>query len=525
MSHTTRFSALCFFLSACGSDTFTPSSPQPTPTPYSAAETSSIGYRLLRSAAHLDSPRTGVAKLFSSGNPNPASNEDYNQFLAYEGRDTFLLAEQNGPGVITRIWMTARVPRGRDSLPGFDSGAILNVETDGKLLFSTPLKSFFAGHLYPFVHPLVNQHINRNGTPNGLGFYSYVPISFAQSMRITVTKPIPRSAKFPNDRFFYQINVLDLAGEQPVTTSPTRQPDGSLALTPADQAALEEALQQWSAPGSLANQMDLAKKRIDFPGPLAGTATFAEIEGPGRIRGLRIHAPDIPSEALEKIRLRITWDDAPEPAVEIPLATGWGSTFTRGRFQALLQGAQADGMLYLALPMPFRVSALVELVNGGTSKAISGELYYDPEPVRDDALYLHTTFAREVVEAKSRFLALDIPGRGHLVGWQMSLDVLGNHNSMEGDEFFTVDGAISHRGTGFEDLFNAHWFFEGGVRSAPLHGATSVDGRGQPDIDAFRFFVPDAIPFSAHLRMEMENANLVGFRDTYRAVVFYYLAH
>jgi hypothetical protein len=519
-------SALTFgLLAACGGDGGGPAGPAPTPT--AVVDPASAGWGLLRGLEHLDQPQAGRARMFSSASRDLGSNEDYNNFLRAEGRNTFVLAEHEGPGVVTRIWMTARVATAADSVPGFQRSATMSVYTDGEAapLFTVPLYQFFRGDLWPFVWPLVAEHRGRGGR-DGKGFYSYVPISFAKSVKITVTDPLPRETGLLTDRFFYQINLLDLSGSSsPVEPSPVRQPDGSLALSELDRKAFDEMTAQWQAPGTLAARMDAARERRVFAGPLDGRAVVADLDGPGRILGIRLRAGTVRPAALERIRLRVFWDDEPEPAIDVPLATTWGNYFERAPFVSKAQGADADGTLWLRLPMPFRQAARVELLNDGAAQPIAAEVYFDPGPVRDDARYLHAAFAAATVDALQLHSMARVSGTGHLVAVRAVVDVRADHNALEGDEFITVDGAMTHRGTGTEDLFNAHWFWEGGVRSAALHGATSVQGRTLPRPDAFRFFVPDRVPFESELRFDLENGNRRGQKDGYRTVVFYYLAH
>jgi hypothetical protein len=497
--------------------------PPATPTPF--VDPASSGWRRLRSLERLDAPQAGRARLVSSASPDPRSNEDYNNYLRQEGRNTYVLAEHQGPGVLTRLWMTARVPSGSDSVPGFHRAAVLGVTVDGVLLFSVPLHRFFAGELPPFQAPLVRQHRSRSG-PDGLGFYSYVPISFAASLKVTLSDPLAEGAEFPMDRLFYQINVLDLGGQEAVEPSPMRRTDGTLALSAEDESARQEVVAQWSDPaGSAGRWLDQARQRVAFPGPIAGSPVIAELTGPGRIRGLRLSTGAVRPDALERVRLRIFWDEEAEPSVDVPLGTAWGNHFSRTRFLSLAQGATLDGQWYLALPMPFRQAARVELVNSGPAQPIACEVLWDPQPVRSDSRYLHARFVEATVEAEQRLEVASAAGAGHLVGVRVVVDVREDGNVLEGDERIAADGVPTHRGTGTEDFFNAHWFFEGGVRSAPLHGATSVEGRReQLDIDAYRFLLPDLVPFGASLRFELENANRRGHRDDYRAVAFYYLA-
>jgi D-arabinan exo alpha-(1,3)/(1,5)-arabinofuranosidase (non-reducing end) len=494
--------------------------------PAPAVDRTSIGYRLLLGLDRLDEPRPGVARLFSSHAQIDASNEDYNHYLSREDEHTFVLAEHQGPGVITRIWMTARVyNQNQHTTPGFWSGAKLSVYTDGDPmpLFSTSLNRFFAGEVPPFVKPLVNEHQSGSG-PSGKGFYCYVPIAFAAAVKVTVTDPLAPGAPFPADRFFYQIDLLDLTGAEPVEPTPRRQADGSLALSEDDQRAQADVLASWRDPQSFAARMESAGGHAVFSGPLAGAATVATIGGPGQIVGLRIKAPGLEPADLDRIRLQIHWDEEAAPAVDVPLGVTWGCRFGRRPFAGLALGAMPDGTLYLRLPMPYRRSARVDLLNAGAPQPVSAEVFYDSGPVSEGARMLHAAFVERTVAGQTRLRLLQAAGAGHLAGLVLDLDSASGSDALEGDEFITADGAALHKGTGTEDFFNADWSFEGGPRSLPLHGAPFVSLGSMRDVAAYRFLVPDAVPFRQSLLFELENGNRSGSSDRYSAVCFYYLA-
>jgi hypothetical protein len=512
--------ALGVMLGGCGDSGEDPNDPNTVPTP--VPDRASVGYRLLRGVDRLDELQAGTARLYSSHHRNDASNIDYNQYLRRDPDGSYVMAEHNGPGVITRLWMTARIGTSlQNSQPGFSSGALLRVYTDGSAtpLFSINPNRFFAGELFPFVAPLVGQHSTAKG------FYSYVPISFAASVKVTLTDPFPPGAPYPTERVFYQINVLDLTGQAPVQASPVRQSDGTLALSPEDQAAHQQALTQWRDPVAFANLMTQAREKITFAGPVSGTAVLASIPEPGRIRGLRLFTSSLAPAELQRVRLRIFWDGDSTPSVDLPLAAAWGSYYGRGPFASLVQGALSDGTLYLRYPMSFRQSARLELQNRGSgSLPITGEVYYDPGTVPGTARYFHAEYVERTVRSGERLVLAQVQGSGHLVGLHLVLDVKTDPQALEGDEFINADGAALYKGTGTEDFFNAHWFFEGGLRSVPLNGTTSVGPRFSPDVDTFRFLVPDLVPFRASLNFQLENANAPGNSDDYRSVVFYYKA-
>jgi hypothetical protein len=508
-------------LAACGHIDDRPD-PEPTPVPVRG----SIGYQLLDGVERLDAPKSGVARMFSSHNRNPASNIDYNQYLRRDG-DTYTMVEHNGPGVLTRLWMTARIGTSlANSRPGFSAGAVLSVYVDGSAqpLFAIDPNLFFAGTLYPFVFPLVGQHQNPTG-PDGKGFYSYVPISFASSLRITLTRPFPPGAPYPTERVFYHANILELTGQGAVEPSPVRRADGTLALSAEDAELHAELAAAWNDPAAYAARMERAASRTSFPGPVTGTTLVAELPGPGRIRGLRLRTGNLSPEALERLSLRIRWDGEAAASVDMPLGTAWGSHFSRARFASVVQGALADGTLYLYLPMPFRSSARIELLHSGAgAAAVSAEIFHDRGPVPRDARYLHAAFVGRAVQAPARLLLAEASGAGHLIGTQLVVNVRSDPHALEGDEFITADGQTLYKGTGTEDYFNAHWFFEGGLRTHALHGTTSVGPRIRPDVHTHRFMVPDLVPFARSLRFELENGNVPGNTDDYRAVTFYYLS-
>ncbi len=501
-----------------------------TPTPTPVVARASVGYRLLGGIDQLAEPKVGSVRLYSSHDPRDAANIDFNQYLRRESGNTYVMVDHQGPGVITRIWMTARTGSRSSNGPGFYDGARLKVYVDGSVtpLIAVRPSRFFAGDLWPFVPPLVGQHENGADSPwpDGKGFYSYVPISFSRSVVVKITDPLPPGARFPVDRLFYHVNVLDLTGQESVEPSPILQADGSLGLSAEDQYAFQKALEEWGNPVAFAEGMTVAAQMTEFPGPVSGTSSVAELAGPGVVRGLRLYPGNASAADLEKLWFRVTYDGESSPAINVPVGTAWGNHFSRASFSSLVQGVAPDGGFYLRFPLPFRQSLRLELRwEGSGSLPVSARVYYDEREVSSDVRYLHADFVEATVLDGRRLTMADVTGAGHLVGCQLVVDVRSDPQSLEGDEFITVDGTTSYKGTGTEDYFNAHWFFEGGLRTHPLHGLTSRGARIRPDVHTHRFMVPDLLPFSSSLLFELENGNVPGQADDYRSVVFYYLAH
>lgn len=105
------------------------------------------------------------AGMFSSTDPN-GEGRDCGNFLRIEG-NRYVLAEMEGPGVITRLWSAN--PQGQ-----------LRIELDGRPepAVDALFKDIFEDRCPPFRSPIA--------APSSGGFYSYWPIGFERSCRITV---------------------------------------------------------------------------------------------------------------------------------------------------------------------------------------------------------------------------------------------------------------------------------------------------------------------------------------------------
>ena len=132
----------------------------------------------LRSLIDLDAlaelpPPGWRARMFSSTDP-AGKGRDCGNFLRVEG-DQYVLAELDGPGVITRIWSAN--PQGQ-----------LQVFLDGqeKPAIDCSFEAMFEDRYEPFKSPIA-------GKSSG-GWYSYWPVGFQRSCKITVHEP-PEIAK------------------------------------------------------------------------------------------------------------------------------------------------------------------------------------------------------------------------------------------------------------------------------------------------------------------------------------------
>jgi hypothetical protein len=124
-----------------------------------------------------------------------------------------------------------------------------------------------------------------------------------------------------------------------------------------------------------------------------------------------------------------------------------------------------------------------------------------------ETMYFHARY-RQALPAADRqpYEILSVRGHGHYVG-----TVLGVVQSEagwfgEGDERFYVDGSRTPaiEGTGTEDYFNDAWSFR--VATGLYTGVPVADGTGVgARMGAYRWHVPDPIPFRSSLRLDIEH--------------------
>lgn len=121
---------------------------------------------------------------------------------------------------------------------------------------------------------------------------------------------------------------------------------------------------------------------------------------------------------------------------------------------------------------------------------------------------------------------LNVTGEGAFVG--LLLDIKPAHNAfrrtfafLEGNETITADNK-KYEGTGTEDFFNSAWYFPDKPFSQLYHGLT-FKSTNPPHVTAYRWMVPDAVPFKKSFKFEFEHGNGNNDNDLeYRWVAFWY---
>lgn len=252
---------------------------------------------------------------------------------------------------------------------------------------------------------------------------------------------------------------------------------------------------------------------------------LADIAGPGVVQHLWF---TVLTDVHRWIPLRIYYDDAPEPSIEVPL----GDFFANGidglaLVNSMPIAVNPKGGMNSYWPMPFRRRFRLEIANDGP-KPIDEVFYqitYSLQDVADDAAYLHASWRRSMTtrEHPEHTILDGAAGPGHYVGTYLVWNQLSTMWWGEGEVKFFIDGdppdAPTICGTGTEDYFGGAWGFvmdhtkdqRPTTYTTPFLGypqavyqATPKLGPRPPAHGLYRWHMPDPIRFERDLRVTVQ---------------------
>ncbi len=451
-----------------------------------------------------------------------ANNSDLGNAYGVDATGNAILLDARGPGCVYRIWFT-----------GFAATDKIHFYFDDE---KTPridllLTQLFTGESPPFSFPLAGDYKSSSG-----GFFSYVPLPYAKSLRITAT---------PDTRLYYNIDYHALPADSAITSwTGTEDLSAARAIWSAAGSDPKANGQDGGANGTASEStFDLAPKQMQ---------TLFDGIGPGEISAIELRIPGLPgrgdggadaqapatlgplADVLDQLLMTISWDNEATPSVAAPV----GSLFALGDLGAgssggLMAGMRADGTLYLYFPMPFAAHAQIQLTNPGKMPVTGlwARVERRPFPFSYDTV---GTFAVDYHVTNSSSGAdlplLDTAGSGKVVGVVVSESRAACSNCsqrdyLEGNEHVLVDGARTPvvMGTGTEDFFNGGFYFELGPFGLPTHGnvvhaaMTNYDGTSM-----YRFFITDPISFRDHVRLSLQHGPTDNDAVVASSLVYYY---
>jgi hypothetical protein len=262
-----------------------------------------------------------------------------------------------------------------------------------------------------------------------------------------------------------------------------------------------------------------APSRLLQPGE---RVVLADIEGPGIIRHIWMTFPPAPPERMRAVYLEVFYDGADEPSISVPCVDFFG--LPHGRpvpYHSALMAVQEGRGFNSYVPMPFRQSVRVELVNGGERRSL---LYYQVDytlqpDLPDELGYLHASFRRENPTTMRRdFVIADgFRGPGRFLGCNVGVRVLDAgvwYGEGEVKVYRDGDDALpTICGTGLEDYVGSAWGM--GEHCAPYGGAPLVrrpDATSNPEFVSFyRWHIADPLMFERDLRVTIQQIGAMFF--------------
>lgn len=212
----------------------------------------------------------------------------------------------------------------------------------------------------------------------------------------------------------------------------------------------------------------------------------ARFRGPAIVRELRLRWP-----ADGRVRLRLRFDGGAGFAVDAPAARFFGP------FQGVSLFAHATHDHSTHLPMPFRESAEVHLVNEGAAPAaVSGLAVLERVPRFAEGWgYIHARHQQTPrTDGHRLHQVLYVRGRGHWLG----MSLYGTGHDHGGGDFAVIDGegdrpAFLH-GVNGEDYFTFAWFGQGAHHPYAVAHAN--------DAGRYRHHFENVYPFRKSLALE-----------------------
>ena len=279
-------------------------------------------------------------------------------------------------------------------------------------------------------------------------------------------------------------------------------------------------LQNYQAKRESSSHPDLHSNGDARPIGKGQTLVLGDLEGPGIITHIWCTVGSFDPFYGRSLVLRIYWDGADKPSVEVPLGDFFGVGHgAYADFESIPVNVSSHGRARNCFwPMPFRKRAKVTVTTESTKYDTDSFYYYldwqKHEKLANDISYFHARYRQAMPAGPGDYTILETTGRGHYVGTVYSVQQVELGWFGEGDDRFYIDGEKlpSLRGTGTEDYFGDAWGFR--QFSRPYYGVSLWEGYFPGDrVTAYRWHLQDPISFRKSLKVAIEHRGSV-FTDT-----------
>ena len=285
--------------------------------------------------------------------------------------------------------------------------------------------------------------------------------------------------------------------------------------------------------------------------PIAPGATkeVFSSDGPGVITHIWFTIAARSRFHLKEIVLRMYWDGASKPSVEVPVGDFFGLNLGEyNLYQSAFLNCSSVQALNCYFAMPFRKSARVTVTNEGSEAVDSfySNIDYQLVPgLPERSLYFHAQYRQATPntavqyasgekelnpDGKKNYVFAETRGRGHLMG--VTLGVLQNKDDWmgEGDEMIFIDDdkEASINGTGSEDYFCGAWDFGG--RGGAIPFANLYNGAHQISAAElaggryclYRWHADNPVTFRKYLKYTIEHGHANDRGDCFYSVAYWY---
>jgi len=441
------------------------------------------------------------------------ANDDgagYIRLDTIQGRVEKVMFEANGPGVVTRIWMTTLVKNGIMRFY-FDGEAKPRFEIPAYDMHQAP---FFVGEALSLIH--------TNYTFEGKGGNTFMlPLPYQKSCRITFEEP-DYTKKIPR---YYQVNYRTYDKGRTVETF----------NIPAVQR-LRGKIREINA--VLLNPITYKNGKQTMASGLIAKDKSMKVELPSGTNAIRSLELDVKcnrgdyAKMMRSIIVKISFDG--KETVWAPLSDFSGAGLGAPKVDSWYMTADGKGNVISRWVMPYQKNAIIELENIFEFPVeIKLEAQSTPWDWTPNTLYFHTSWKQQKnIPLNNEYDSnknldwnfITIEGRGVYLGDLLTLYNYAPDWYGEGDEKIWIDDDKfpSHFGTGTEDYYNCSW-----APVVPFHTAFGGAPRADnPSSHGFNSFMRtrniDDIPFNKQLRFDLEMLSWNKGEVDYAATAFWY---
>jgi hypothetical protein len=450
-------------------------------------------------------PQMQVLQTSSHNKTGMNWDEFWPQYVDKSGEE--VIFDVAGPGCVKSMWGTH-----------FDPDAVLNFYFDGEKTprYSINYIDYYNGLLEGFPKPIVSYELRgRNGDRPYAG-NSFASIPFEKHLKITVRGVA---------HFYHVLYEKYTDGHEFPTDNETNRDLMLRAFEETETIPVDTA------------RLKRHVYRNDHWMPVGDADTiFIARNSAGVIRSLILET-DGSEEFFEDVRIKMRWDGTRLYQVYCPAGAFFGSTHKADNMRSLPLRITKLGSgrvkLECYFPMAFWEGAEIILVNesGRDLGPLQAILHIGENDIpREDGTYFSTRYREGTTVYGQEWSLFEGTGSGWYVGTVQSMQF---KHYCEGDEHFTIDGAVSPQinGTGSEDYYLACFWpnLDFDMPFACVVGDVGIEGGGHlwgyyaRPACYNRFHLEAPIPFFNSINARIQHGGLNHIESQYRSLSYVYI--